>query len=434
MEKIIVRGGKRLNGTVRVEGAKNAVLPIIAAALLASDGNNVLSEVPVLSDVYTINEVLRHLNAEVVFENNQVTIDASKELNIEAPFEYVRKMRASVQVMGPLLARNGRARIALPGGCAIGSRPIDQHLKGFEAMGAKVQVGNGFVEAYVEGELKGAKIYLDFPSVGATENIMSAATLAKGTTILENAAKEPEIVDLANFLNAMGAKVRGAGTGTIRIEGVDKLYGANHSIIPDRIEAGTFMVAAAITGGDILIENAVPEHLRSITAKMEEMGVKIIEENEGVRVIGPDKLKAVDIKTMPHPGFPTDMQSQMMALLLQADGTSMITETVFENRFMHVEEFRRMNADIKIEGRSVIMNGPNSLQGAEVGATDLRAAAALILAGLVSEGYTRVTELKHLDRGYVDFHKKLAALGATIERVNEKVEEVKEQEVSDLHA
>lgn len=434
MEKIIVRGGKRLNGTVRVEGAKNAVLPIIAAALLASDGKNVLSEVPVLSDVYTINEVLRHLNAEVVFENNQVTIDASKELNIEAPFEYVRKMRASVQVMGPLLARNGRARIALPGGCAIGSRPIDQHLKGFEAMGAKVQVGNGFVEAYVEGELKGAKIYLDFPSVGATENIMSAATLAKGTTILENAAKEPEIVDLANFLNAMGAKVRGAGTGTIRIEGVDKLYGANHSIIPDRIEAGTFMVAAAITGGDILIENAVPEHLRSITAKMEEMGVKIIEENEGVRVIGPDKLKAVDIKTMPHPGFPTDMQSQMMALLLQADGTSMITETVFENRFMHVEEFRRMNADIKIEGRSVIMNGPNSLQGAEVGATDLRAAATLILAGLVSEGYTRVTELKHLDRGYVDFHKKLAALGATIERVNEKVEEVKEQEVSDLHA
>ncbi|ALQ70775.1 UDP-N-acetylglucosamine 1-carboxyvinyltransferase [Bacillus cereus] len=434
MEKIIVRGGKRLNGTVRVEGAKNAVLPIIAAALLASDGKNVLSEVPVLSDVYTINEVLRHLNAEVVFENNQVTIDASKELNIEAPFEYVRKMRASVQVMGPLLARNGRARIALPGGCAIGSRPIDQHLKGFEAMGAKVQVGNGFVEAYVEGELKGAKIYLDFPSVGATENIMSAATLAKGTTILENAAKEPEIVDLANFLNAMGAKVRGAGTGTIRIEGVDKLYGANHSIIPDRIEAGTFMVAAAITGGDILIENAVPEHLRSITAKMEEMGVKVIEENEGVRVIGPDKLKAVDIKTMPHPGFPTDMQSQMMALLLQADGTSMITETVFENRFMHVEEFRRMNADIKIEGRSVIMNGPNSLQGAEVGATDLRAAAALILAGLVSEGYTRVTELKHLDRGYVDFHKKLAALGATIERVNEKVEEVKEQEVSDLHA
>ncbi|MGG2094474.1 UDP-N-acetylglucosamine 1-carboxyvinyltransferase [Bacillus sp. S13(2024)] len=434
MEKIIVRGGKRLNGTVRVEGAKNAVLPIIAAALLASDGKNVLSEVPELSDVYTINEVLRHLNAEVSFANNEVTIDASKELNIEAPFEYVRKMRASVLVMGPLLARNGRARIALPGGCAIGSRPIDQHLKGFEAMGAKVKVGNGFVEAYVDGRLTGAKIYLDFPSVGATENIMSAAVLAEGTTVLENAAKEPEIVDLANFLNAMGAKVRGAGTGTIRIEGVDKLYGANHSIIPDRVEAGTFMVAAAITGGNVLIENAVPEHLRSITAKMEEMGVTIIEENEGVRVIGPEELKAADIKTMPHPGFPTDMQSQMMALLLKANGTSMITETVFENRFMHVEEFRRMNADIKIEGRSVIMNGPGNLQGAEVAATDLRAAAALILAGLVSEGHTRVTELKHLDRGYVNFHGKLAALGADIERVTEQVQEVAEQQVSDLHA
>ncbi|MDC2866222.1 MULTISPECIES: UDP-N-acetylglucosamine 1-carboxyvinyltransferase [unclassified Bacillus (in: firmicutes)] len=434
MEKIIVRGGKRLNGTVRVEGAKNAVLPIIAAALLASDGKNVLSEVPELSDVYTINEVLRHLNAEVSFANNEVTIDASKELNIEAPFEYVRKMRASVLVMGPLLARNGRARIALPGGCAIGSRPIDQHLKGFEAMGAKVKVGNGFVEAHVDGKLTGAKIYLDFPSVGATENIMSAAVLAEGTTVIENVAKEPEIVDLANFLNAMGAKVRGAGTGTIRIEGVDKLYGANHSIIPDRVEAGTFMVAAAITGGNVLIENAVPEHLRSITAKMEEMGVTIIEENEGIRIIGPEKLKAADIKTMPHPGFPTDMQSQMMALLLKANGTSMITETVFENRFMHVEEFRRMNADIKIEGRSVIMNGPGNLQGAEVAATDLRAAAALILAGLVSEGHTRVTELKHLDRGYVNFHGKLAALGADIERVTEQVKEVVEQQVSDLHA
>ncbi|WP_369901738.1 UDP-N-acetylglucosamine 1-carboxyvinyltransferase [Bacillus manliponensis] len=434
MEKIIVRGGKRLNGTVRVEGAKNAVLPIIAAALLASEGKNVLSEVPSLSDVYTINEVLRHLNAEVAFENNQVTIDASNELNIEAPFEYVRKMRASVQVMGPLLARKGHARIALPGGCAIGSRPIDQHLKGFEAMGAKVKVGNGFVEASIEGKLKGAKIYLDFPSVGATENIMSAAVLAEGTTVLENAAKEPEIVDLANFLNAMGAKVRGAGTGTIRIEGVDKLYGANHSIIPDRIETGTFMVAAAITGGNVLIENAVPEHLSPITAKMKEMGVTITEENGGLRVIGPDKLKAVDVKTMPHPGFPTDMQSQMMALLLKAEGTSMITETVFENRFMHVEEFRRMNADIKIEGRSVIMNGPGNLQGAEVAATDLRAAAALILAGLVSDGYTRVTELKHLDRGYVNFHGKLAALGADVERVKEQTEEVVEKQVTDLHA
>lgn len=419
MEKIIVRGGKRLYGTVKVEGAKNAVLPVLAATLLASDGKSVIRDVPTLSDVYTINEVLRNLNAEVAFDNNTVVVDASRELKVEAPFEYVRKMRASVLVMGSLLARNGRARVALPGGCAIGSRPIDQHLKGFEAMGAKVKVGNGFIEAEVNGRLKGAKIYLDFPSVGATENIMMAATLAQGTTIIENVAKEPEIVDLANFLNKMGANVRGAGTGTLRIEGVDVLFGADHNIIPDRIEAGTFMVAAAITSGNVLVQGAVPEHLSSLIAKMEEMGVEIIEENDGVRVIGPEKLKAVDIKTMPHPGFPTDMQSQMMALLLRAQGTSMITETVFENRFMHVEEFRRMNADIKIEGRSVILNGPSNLQGAEVSATDLRAAAALILTGLVSEGNTRVTELKHLDRGYVNFHGKLEALGADIERVND---------------
>lgn len=436
MEKIIVRGGQRLFGTVKVEGAKNAVLPVLAATLLASDGKSVLRDVPTLSDVYTINEVLRNLNAEVVFENNTVVVDASRVLKDEAPFEYVRKMRASVLVMGSLLARNGRARVALPGGCAIGSRPIDQHLKGFEAMGAKVKVGNGFIEAEVDGRLKGAKIYLDFPSVGATENIMMAATLAVGTTIIENVAKEPEIVDLANFLNKMGARVKGAGTGTLRIEGVNVLFGADHAIIPDRIEAGTFMVAAAITGGNVLVKGAVPEHLSSLIAKMEEMGVEIYEEEDGVRVIGPDHLKAVDIKTMPHPGFPTDMQSQMMALLLKAEGTSMITETVFENRFMHVEEFRRMNADIKIEGRSVILNGPANLQGAEVSATDLRAAAALILTGLVSEGVTRVTELKHLDRGYVNFHGKLAALGADIERVKEADEVFAEvpKFVSDLNA
>jgi len=436
LEKIIVRGGKRLDGTVKVEGAKNAVLPVLAATLLASDGKSVLRDVPTLSDVYTINEVLRNLNAEVSFENNTVVVDASKALKDEAPFEYVRKMRASVLVMGSLLARNGRARVALPGGCAIGSRPIDQHLKGFEAMGATVKVGNGFIEAEVNGRLQGAKIYLDFPSVGATENIMMAATLAVGTTIIENVAKEPEIVDLANFLNKMGAKVRGAGTGTLRIEGVNVLFGADHNIIPDRIEAGTFMVAAAITGGNVLVKGAVPEHLSSLIAKMVEMGITIREEEDGVRVIGTDRLKAVDIKTMPHPGFPTDMQSQMMALLLRANGTSMITETVFENRFMHVEEFRRMNADIKIEGRSVILNGSSNLQGAEVSATDLRAAAALILTGLVSEGMTRVTELKHLDRGYVDFHGKLARLGADIERINEADETFTEVQnlVSDMNA
>lgn len=423
MEKIIVRGGNRLEGTVRVEGAKNAVLPVLAATLLASEGKSVLKDVPELSDVYTINEVIRNLNTEVTFSNNTVTVDASKPLFDEAPFEYVRKMRASVLVMGSLLARNGKARVALPGGCAIGSRPIDQHLKGFEAMGAKVKVGNGFIEAEVDGRLKGAKIYLDFPSVGATENIMMAAALADGVTILENCAKEPEIVDLANYLNKMGAKVKGAGTATIRIEGVDKLYGTEHHIIPDRIEAGTFMVAAAITGGNVLVQGAVLEHLSSLVAKMEEMGIIVQEEKDGLRVIGPDIMKAVDIKTMPHPGFPTDMQSQMMALLLRAKGTSMITETVFENRFMHVEEFRRMNADIKIDGRSVIISGEANLQGAEVSATDLRAAAALILSGLVADGVTRVTELKHLDRGYVNFHGKLASLGADIERVSETKEQ-----------
>jgi UDP-N-acetylglucosamine 1-carboxyvinyltransferase len=422
LDKIIVRGGKRLNGTVKVEGAKNAVLPVIAATLLASDGKSIIKSVPTLSDVYTINEVLRYLNAEVHFENGEVTVDASNDLSVEAPFEYVRKMRASVLVMGSLLARNGHARVALPGGCAIGSRPIDQHLKGFEAMGAKVQVGNGFIEASVDGRLKGAKIYLDFPSVGATENIMMAASLAEGTTIIENVAKEPEIVDLANFLNKMGATVRGAGTGTIRIEGVEVLHGTEHTIIPDRIEAGTFLIAAAITNGNVLVQGAVPEHLSSLIAKMEEMGVVFKEEEDGIRVISAENLKAVDIKTMPHPGFPTDMQSQMMALLLRAKGTSMITETVFENRFMHVEEFRRMNGDVKIEGRSVVMNGPTNLQGAEVAATDLRAAAALILSGLVADGITRVTELKHLDRGYVNFHEKLAALGADIERITEESE------------
>ncbi|WP_270180359.1 UDP-N-acetylglucosamine 1-carboxyvinyltransferase [Alkalihalobacillus sp. CinArs1] len=424
MEKIIVRGGRRLTGSVRVEGAKNAVLPVITASVLAHEGTSTLKDVPALSDVHTISEVLSYLNVESEINGNTIHVDATKPLKTEAPFEAVRKMRASFLVMGPLLARVGHARIALPGGCAIGSRPIDQHLKGFEAMGAEVQIGNGFIEASIKGRLQGAKIYLDFPSVGATENIMMAAVLAEGTTILENVAQEPEIVCLANYLNAMGAKVRGAGTGTIRIEGVEKLYGAEHTVIPDRIEAGTFMVASAITGGNVLVENAVSEHLRPLIAKMEEMGVEITEEGNGLRVIGPETLKPVDLKTMPHPGFPTDMQSQMMALLLQAKGTSVITETVFENRFMHVEEFRRMNGNIKIEGRAAIIEGPSELQGAEVSATDLRAGAALILAGLVADGYTRVDELKHLDRGYVNFAEKLAALGADVERV--KLEETEQ--------
>lgn len=427
MEKIIVTGGQRLTGSVRVEGAKNAVLPILAASLLASEGQHHITEVPNLADVVTISEVLRSLNADVTYDaqKSEMFIDATKPLSSEAQFDFVSKMRASILVMGSLLARNNFARVAMPGGCAIGSRPIELHLKGFEAMGATISFGHGYVEARVEDKLRGAEVYLDFPSVGATENIMTAAALAEGVTVIENAAKEPEIVDLANFINAMGGRVQGAGTNTIRITGVKKLYGTAHTIIPDRIEAGTFMVAAAITEGDVLIENAVPEHMTALIAKMREMGIEVTEEGDGVRVRSTRPLKAVDIKTMPHPGFPTDMQSQMMALMLTAQGTSIITETVFENRFMHVEEFRRMNANVKIEGRSVFIDGENDMQGAEVSATDLRAAAALILCGLISTGVTRVTKLHHLDRGYVDFHKKLASLGANIERVSTDDAEVK---------
>ncbi|KRN57339.1 UDP-N-acetylglucosamine 1-carboxyvinyltransferase [Carnobacterium divergens] len=436
MEKIIVRGGKRLEGTVKVEGAKNAVLPILAATILASVGESKLTNVPTLSDVYTINEVLHHLNLDVAFNetDKEVQINATHDLNFEAPFEYVSKMRASIVVMGPLLARLGHAKVALPGGCAIGTRPIDLHLKGFEAMGARVHIENGYIEAFAD-ELVGARIYLDFPSVGATQNIMMAATLAKGTTTIENVAREPEIVDLANFLNRMGAKVVGAGTETIRIEGVAELTGIEHSIIPDRIEAGTFMIAAAMTQGNILVEDAVAEHNKPLISKLKEMNVTIIEEEKGLRIIGPEKLKATDVKTMPHPGFPTDMQAQMTAIQLMAEGTSTMTETVFENRYMHMEELRRMNAQFKVEGQSLVIYGPTKLQGAEVAATDLRAAAALILNGLCSEGYTRVTHLEYLDRGYFEFHKKLQALGADVERINEEEEHLlKEAELDQIFA
>src|SRR5690625_2565748 len=432
MDKIEVKGGKRLHGNVKIEGAKNAVLPVLAASLIASEGESIIKDVPTLDDVYTINEVLRNLNAKVEFKNNQVRINATDTLQTEAPFEYVRKMRASVLVLGPLLARYGHAKVAMPGGCAIGSRPIDLHLKGFEAMGAKVNIGNGFVEVHVDGRLQGGTIYLDVASVGATENIIMAATLAEGKTIIENCAKEPEIVDLANYLNKMGAKIVGAGTETIRIEGVDQLRGAEHVIIPDRVEAGTFMVAAAVTGGDVLIQNVVPEHLRPVTAKLREMGVEIVEDENTIRVIGPEKLHATDIKTLPHPGFPTDMQSQMMVAMLQAEGTSVLTETVFENRFMHVEEFRRMDAKMKIEGRSVIIEGSTQLQGAQVQATDLRAAAALIIAGLCADGLTEVTDLHHLDRGYVDFAEKLSTLGANIKRVKMPAKDKKNEKIVQL--
>lgn len=428
MEKIIVKSGEALVGTVKIEGAKNAVLPVMAASLMASEGKSVIHDVPTLEDVYILNKVIEKLNGKVKFENNRLEIDATNRLNTEAPFEYVRKIRASILVAGPLLARFGHVKVALPGGDAIGSRPIDLHLKGFEAMGATVEFGNGFVEISTKEKLKGATIYLDVPSVGATENIMMAATLAEGTTIIENCAKEPEIVDLANYLNKMGANIIGAGTGTIRIKGVDKLHATEHTVIPDRIEAGTFMVAAAITGGDVLIENVVCEHLRPVTAKLREMGVEITEGDQSIRVNAKGKkLVTTDIKTLPYPGFPTDMQSQMMVAMMIAEGTGILTETIFENRFMHVEEFRRMNANIKIEGRSAVIKGGQELQGTQVQATDLRAAAALVLAGLVAKGTTEVFELYHLDRGYVDFVGKLKRLGANIKRVKpqpEKTEKV----------
>lgn len=418
MEEIIVKGGKQLNGTVKIEGAKNAVLPILAASLLAEEGTTVLDNVPILSDLFTMNQVIRHLNVDVVFDedNNQVTLDASRQLEIEAPYEYVSQMRASIVVMGPLLARNGHAKVAMPGGCAIGKRPIDLHLKGFQALGAKIIQKNGYIEAIAD-ELIGNTIYLDFPSVGATQNIMMAAVKAKGTTIIENVAREPEIVDLANILNKMGANIYGAGTETMRIEGVDHLHAVKHAIVQDRIEAGTFMVAAAMTEGNVLIADAISEHNRPLISKLIEMGATITEEEGGIRVVGPKHILPTDVKTMPHPGFPTDMQAQMTAIQLVAEGTSMVTETVFENRFQHLEEMRRMNAHVKIDGNVAIMDGNHELQGAEVYATDLRAAAALVLAGLKANGITRVRNLKYLDRGYYQFHIKLQNLGADVERV-----------------
>jgi UDP-N-acetylglucosamine 1-carboxyvinyltransferase len=427
MEQIIVHGGNKLNGTVKIEGAKNAVLPILAASLLAEEGITTLKNVPILSDVFTMNQVIKHLNTEVTFDesSNQIKIDATKPLGIEANYEYVSQMRASIVVMGPLLARNGHAKVAMPGGCAIGKRPIDLHLKGFQALGAKIIQKNGYIEAIAD-ELIGNTIYLDFPSVGATQNIMMAAVRAKGTTIIENVAREPEIVDLANVLNKMGANIFGAGTETMKIEGVDRLHAVEHSIVQDRIEAGTFMVAAAMTEGNVLIEEAISEHNRPLISKLIEMGATIQEEAGGIRVIGPKHIKPTGIKTMPHPGFPTDMQAQMTAIQMMAEGTSMVTETVFENRFQHLEEMRRMNADIKIDGNIAIINGGKELQGAAVEATDLRAAAALILVGLCANGITRVSNLKYLDRGYYHFHQKLQKLGANIERVNEEKVETKQ--------
>lgn len=427
MNKIIVRGGKRLSGKVKISGAKNAVLPIIAASILGTKGVSVIHDAPPLDDVITISKVLASLGIGITYNKEVIRVNAEHVSSCEAPYELIRKMRASFLVMGPLLARLGHARISLPGGCAIGTRPIDQHLKGFEAMGAKISLGQGYIEAKTEGRLQGAKIYLDVASVGATENIMMAAVLAEGTTVIENAAKEPEIVDLANFLNAMGAKVRGAGTGLIRIDGVEELHGAEHTVIPDRIEAGTYMIAAAITGGDLYLEGAIEDHLKPIISKLQEIGVTVESDENGIRVKVERLLKSVDVKTLPYPGFPTDVQSQMMALLMVTDGTSLVNETVFENRFMHVAEFKRMNARIKVEGHTAVVTGNCKLVGSKVCATDLRAGAALVLAALAAEGETEITGIEHIDRGYIDIVGKLAAVGGDIKRIQQLESETQKE-------
>ena len=418
MEQLVIHGGHPLRGRVKIGGAKNAVLPIIAAALLGSRGVSVLDDVPALEDVYTISSVLRALGVQADYSaaEHRLRIDATRIETVSAPYELVRKMRASFLIMGPLLAREGRAEISLPGGCAIGTRPIDLHLKGFEALGAQIDITQGAIHASAPKGLKGARIYFDFPSVGATENVMMAASCAEGQTILENPALEPEIVDLANYLNVMGAHIRGAGTNQIKIDGVPGLRAADYTIIPDRIEAGTYMVAAAMTGGDVFIENAISEHLKPVVAKLQEAGAEIEEDIAGIRVRADGRMKAIDLKTMPYPGFPTDMQAQFMALLAVAEGTSVVTETVFENRFMHVEELQRMGAQIRVDGRTATVEGGHTLTGAAVRATDLRAGAAMVLAGLVADGETRVGYIHHIDRGYDDLVAKLVALGADIRR------------------
>ena len=383
-----------------------------------------LTEIPKLADVHTVCDVIASLGVHIEHpERDTLVIDAHELTSTTAPYDLVRRMRASFLVMGPLLARKGRAQISLPGGCSIGARPIDLHLKAFEAMGAVINLENGDIEATAPNGLKGAQIYLDFPSVGATENILMAASMAEGKTVLENAAEEPEIVDLATYLNSMGANIRGAGTNVIRIEGVKELHGANHVVIPDRIEAGTFMVGAAMTQGNVFVENAISEHLKPLISKLKEVGAEVQEEIDGIRVIGHAPLRPADIKTLPYPGFPTDMQAQFMALTTICQGTSVVTETVFENRFMHVDEFKRMGAKIRIEGRSAIVEGVPRLKGASVNATDLRAGAALVLAGLVADGETEVGYLYHIDRGYDNLVLKLQRLGADIVRVNIEEEE-----------
>ena len=418
MDNIRVRGGKALRGNVRISGAKNAALPILCASLL-TDGQHVFRNVPDLRDIETTAQLLRHLGQDVALEPGVVRVLGKPSGEQDAPYELVKKMRASVLVLGPLVARYGRARVSLPGGCAIGARPVDQHLKGLVAMGAKVELEHGYVQVEVPtGRLRGAEVVFDMPTVTGTENLMCAAALAKGRTRLVNAAREPEIEELASVLNKMGASVDGAGTDVIVIEGKEGLHPVDHAIIPDRIEAGTYMVAAAVTGGDVLLEGAELDHLGAVTSKLRAAGVQVEREGGSVRVAGKPPFRPVDITTAPHPGFPTDMQAQLMVLLCFASGRSVVTETIFENRFMHVSELNRMGADIRVNARIASVTGVPFLSGAQVMATDLRASASLVIAGLMARGTTEILRVYHIDRGYEHIERKLSALGADIERVS----------------
>lgn len=418
MDKLIVRGRCRLEGSVETGGAKNSVLPIMAASLLCEeDSPCLITSVPSLRDVEVMGKALEVLGARVKLQQGCISIDAGSVSGWEVGNDLARLLRASNLVMGPLLGRFRQFRVAKPGGCDIGSRPLDLHIKGFQLLGAEVNFEHGYVEARAD-KLKGADIHLDFPSVGATENIMMAAATAEGVTIIRNAAREPEIVDLQNFLNRMGARIRGAGLDVIRIEGVKKLHACDYyGIIPDRIEAGTHMVAGAITGGDVLVKNVIPEHVEAITAKLKEMGVEVTVFPDAVRVKSTGKLKGTDFRTLPYPGFPTDMQPQVMALACIAEGTSVITETIFDNRFRHVDELRCLGANIRIHGRTAVVRGTRGLSGSRVRAHDLRAAAALVLAGFAADGETTIEGVSHLDRGYERLEEKYRAIGADMYRV-----------------
>ncbi|MCX5833164.1 MAG: UDP-N-acetylglucosamine 1-carboxyvinyltransferase [Deltaproteobacteria bacterium] len=416
MDKFVIKGGRKLKGEVQISGSKNAALPLLASSLLC-DGWNTYHNIPDLVDIKTIKKLLGNLGATIE-GGETLRINTGNIKRCEAPYNLVKTMRASVLVLGPLVARMGQARVSLPGGCAIGARPVNLHLKALQDLGAAIELRDGYIEAKAS-RLKGATIYFDISTVTGTENIMMAAALARGTTVLENAAKEPEVMNLAETLNRMGAKVSGAGTDAIVIEGVDSLHPAEAAVIPDRIETGTYMIAAAITGGDVTIKRCQPGHLDALITKLKEAGVSIEPVQGGLRVIGSKEIRCVDIKTLPYPGFPTDLQAQVMALMAIGKGVSVITETIFENRFMHVGELMRMGAVVKIEGNRAIVRGVRKLKGAPVMATDLRASASLVLAGLAAEGRTDLTRVYHIDRGYQSIEKKLSALGADMARMKD---------------